>query len=423
MRDGLDPGALARAALPVAAIASLLVIPGLVILAAQSAGTLGFDFLAYHQAASRVLAGERLYDPTVQQTGGFGLFYYPPPFVLAVLPFALVPAATATWLWIGASMAMLVGGDRPPARRVDRPLGDAPARRPVVAGRLRPEARPGRPAAVPAVRDRLALARPAAGRRGGRRPRGDRQDPARPDPRLGAAHAPAAGGPPRRRDPRRGGRRGDRGPRRHRRLAGLRRPDPERQRPDHDAPQLHARRRGVPGRRPGGSRDARSSSLSSVLVVAAVILAALRAPADASLLVAIVASQLLSPVLWDHYAMLLLLPVAWLLERRQWWAVLIPLVTSAVTLVVSLPAVIYPVMFWISLLGVLAVGLREGRPTAATATAAGTPPPTASAPGPSPPGSSRLAGDGRRTRDAGRRPAPASASSTASTPRPGSASS
>ena len=68
-----------------------------------------------------------------------------------------------------------------------------------------------------------------------------------------------------------------------------------------------------------------------MLVVAAVILAALRARADASLLVAIVASQLLSPVLWDHYAMLLLLPVAWLLERRQWWAVLIPLVTSAVT--------------------------------------------------------------------------------------------
>src|SRR5436190_10666235 len=110
MRDGLDLRALARAALPVAAIASLLLIPGLVILAAQSAGTLGFDFLAYHQAASRVLAGERLYDPTVQQTGGFGLFYYPPPFVLAILPFALAPPATATWLWIGASMAMLVAG-------------------------------------------------------------------------------------------------------------------------------------------------------------------------------------------------------------------------------------------------------------------------------------------------------------------------
>ena len=98
---------------------------------------------------------------------------------------------------------------------------------------------------------------------------------------------------------------------------------------------------------------------------------------------------------------------------------LIPLVTSAVTLFVSLPAVIYPVMFWISLLGVLAVGLREGRPIAATRPRRERPPPTASAPGPSPPGSPRPAGDGRRTRDAGRGSAPQPASSTASTRRPG----
>ncbi len=101
---------------------------------------------------------------------------------------------------------------------------------------------------------------------------------------------------------------------------------------------------------------------SSALVVMVVIVAILRTGPDASLLATIVASQLLSPVLWDHYAMLLLLPVAWLLERRQWWAALIPLVTSAVTLFVSLPAAIYPVMFWVTLLGVLVVGLREGEP-------------------------------------------------------------
>ena len=40
------------------------------------------------------------------------------------------------------------------------------------------------------------------------------------------------------------------------------------------------------------------------------------ATAEASYLVAVVASQLLSPVLWDHYALLLLLPVAWLLAAR-----------------------------------------------------------------------------------------------------------
>ena len=101
---------------------------------------------------------------------------------------------------------------------------------------------------------------------------------------------------------------------------------------------------------------------SSAAAAAAVVVAALRAKADASLLVAVVASQLLSPVLWDHYAMLLLLPVAWLLERRRWWAAAIPLVTSAVTLFVDLPAAIYPVVFWIALIAVLWTGLREAAP-------------------------------------------------------------
>jgi alpha-1,2-mannosyltransferase len=369
MRDGLDPGALARAALPVAAIASLLVIPGLVILAAQAAGTLGFDFLAYQQAASRVLAGERLYDPTVQQTGGFGLFYYPPPFVLAVLPFALVPAATATWLWLGASMAMLVAGvallpvgvtvrwttlllaglSWPVAyalklgqvgpllfllfsigwRWLDRPLAVGAA---------------GALGAIVKLQPGLILVWAVLTRRfravllGGAI--------------LVVAAAAATvvlGGVGVWQDY----------------VALIRNVSDPITTPHNFTPGAAAYQAGVPA----GLATA-IQVLSSVLVVAAVILAALRAPADASLLVAIVASQLLSPVLWDHYAMLLLLPVAWLLERRQWWAVLIPLVTSAVTLVVSLPAVIYPVMFWISLLGVLAVGLREGRPTAVIATGA-----------------------------------------------------
>ena len=80
---------------------------------------------------------------------------------------------------------------------------------------------------------------------------------------------------------------------------------------------------------------------------------------EASYLVTVVSSQLLSPILWDHYAMLLLLPVAWLLARRQWWAVLIPLLTSVVALFVGMPAVLYPIAFWATLLGVLGVGWRE----------------------------------------------------------------
>jgi len=101
---------------------------------------------------------------------------------------------------------------------------------------------------------------------------------------------------------------------------------------------------------------------STAAAAFAVAVAAVRARPDSSLMVAVVASQLLSPVLWDHYAMLLLLPVAWLLERGRWWAVAIPLVTSAATLFVDLPAAIYPVVFWITLLAVLWAGLREARP-------------------------------------------------------------
>jgi hypothetical protein len=41
--------------------------------------------------------------------------------------------------------------------------------------------------------------------------------------------------------------------------------------------------------------------------------------------VTIVASQLLSAPLRDHYAVLLLLPVAWLVGRGRTWAALIPL--------------------------------------------------------------------------------------------------
>ena len=77
-------------------------------------------------------------------------------------------------------------------------------------------------------------------------------------------------------------------------------------------------------------------------------------------LTAVTASQLLSPVLWDHYAMLLLLPTAWLLDRRQWWAVAIPLATSIV--LTGLPPVVYPVAFWVALVAPIVVGARSAGP-------------------------------------------------------------
>ena len=67
--------------------------------------------------------------------------------------------------------------------------------------------------------------------------------------------------------------------------------------------------------------------LASVAVAAAAALAAWRWSSPvASLQVTIVVSQLLSAPLRDHYAVLLLLPVAWLVGRGHRWAALIPLI-------------------------------------------------------------------------------------------------
>ena len=61
------------------------------------------------------------------------------------------------------------------------------------------------------------------------------------------------------------------------------------------------------------------------LVAGVVLFTVWRASAVASYLAFVVASQFLSPVLWDHYAVVLLLPIAWLLERRHLWAAAVPL--------------------------------------------------------------------------------------------------
>jgi len=97
---------------------------------------------------------------------------------------------------------------------------------------------------------------------------------------------------------------------------------------------------------------------SSAAVVAMILVAALRAESAASYLATVVASQLLSPVLWDHYAMLLLLPVAYLVQRGHWWSILIPLSASVLALGLT-PPILYPLAFWVSLVAVVVVGRRE----------------------------------------------------------------
>ncbi len=332
---------------------------GATLWAAAGAGTLGFDFLAYHQAANRVLAGERLYDPSIQATGGFGLFYYPPPFVFAILPLAPLDPTVATWVWAGLSVVafgmgvalmpvtttvrwltgLLAGLSWPVAyafklgqvgpllfllfaigwRWMDRPaaLGGSAAAGAIV------KIQPGLVLGWALLTRRWRAVGIGVGV-------------------LAVAAAAATvtmGGLSVWTDY----------------LALLRNVSDPISTPHNFTPGAVAFQLGAPTGLAVGIQVA-----SSVAAVAIAIFAALRAPAVPSYLGAVTASQLLSPVLWDHYAMLLVLPVAYLLERRHWWAVLVPL-SAAVFLIGVTPAAAYPIAFWVTLIAVVVAGLREAR--------------------------------------------------------------
>jgi alpha-1,2-mannosyltransferase len=336
------------------------------LLAAVYQDNLGYDFLAYHQAANRVLAGERLYDPSIQQTGGFGLFYYPPPFVFAILPLAPLDPAAATWLWAGLSVVALAAGlalmpvsatvrwligllaglSWPVAyafklgqvgplllllfaigwRWLDRPvpLGGAAAAGAIV------KIQPGLVLAWALLTRRWRAAAVGAAV-------------------LIVAAAIATltlGGFAVWTDY----------------LALLRNVSDPISTPHNFTPGAVAYQLGVPTGVAGTIQV-----LSTLAAVGIVVITALRGSAGGSYLVAVTASQLLSPVLWDHYAMLLLLPVAYLLQRRQWWAVAVPL-ASAVFVIGVTPPIAYPTAFWVTLLAVAAVAIRE-RPDNLRATA------------------------------------------------------
>jgi hypothetical protein len=95
-----------------------------------------------------------------------------------------------------------------------------------------------------------------------------------------------------------------------------------------------------------GADEATANALqigSMILVVVVTVIAWFRIDHEASLAVTVVASQLLSPLLWDHYAMLLLIPTALLLQRGHWWAAAIPLAGWV-------PGAAYPITFAVALL-------------------------------------------------------------------------
>jgi alpha-1,2-mannosyltransferase len=340
--------------LPPVAMGAFALVVGGVIWASQ--GTFAFDFLAYHQAAERVLAGERLYDTSFEQTGGFGLFYYPPPFVLPILPLALLDGGVASIVWVGVLLAAFFGAIavlpvRAPVKWLLILLAGLswPVAYTFKLGQVGPllmlafavgwrwmdvPARLGSSATVGALiklQPGLVLAWAALTRRWHAVAVG-----------VGVGLVASA-------------------------LATvvvgigawpdyvqlLRQVSDPITTPHNFTPGAVPYQLGAPA-----AIGAVIQAAVAVAVVAAWLVSVRWATSEASFLVTLVASQLLSPVLWDHYAVLLLLPVAWLLQRGHWWAVAVPL---AVALGVPAPPAVYPTLFAAVLVAVLVVGASERR--------------------------------------------------------------
>jgi hypothetical protein len=104
--------------------------------------------------------------------------------------------------------------------------------------------------------------------------------------------------------------------------------------------------------------------LTAAVAAVALVWAWLRAPHEVSLMATVVASQLLASPLRDHYAVLLLLPVAWLLERDRIWAAAFPILGWIALFGNNgawLPASSVPVLMFGCLAAVLWVGRAERR--------------------------------------------------------------
>ncbi len=338
--------------LPIAAV--VVVVLAVATTLAVAGDTLGYDFRAYHAAAARVWAGLSAYDLDFTLAGAFGLFFYPPSFLPLVLPFGLLDAGVATWLWIallasafaGAVAAMpvetrvkwwivLLAGLSWPFvynmklgqvgpllllgfalawRWLERPAGFGIAAAVGAALKLQPGILLGwalltrRWRALAAGIVALAVLV------------------------LAGTLITGVDG--------------------WFTFAGLlaRVSDPI-VTPQNCTPGAVLWQMGVDRGIAGAVQVAWTAT-----VVLVVVVAALRLPPVASFLAFVIATQLVSPILWDHYAVILLLPVAWLLDRGHRWAMLIPLATS-LFLVGEIPPAVYPVAFVV----VLAAVFREGQ--------------------------------------------------------------
>ena len=348
-------------ALPVIAATAVLVSIGLSVWASSAAGTLGYDYLSYDKAIRRFLMGGPLYDVAFDAPGPFGLFFYPPTFVLLVLPLALLTPNAAVWVVTLAMVACFVAAvailpvsgtirwvtlllgalswplvdaiklgqvgpllllafavgwrwiDRPWPLGVATALGTAIKLQPVVlfgwallTGRRRAVVIGLVAFAVIALASTILVGPSAWADETGLLVRLSQP--------VTAAHIVTAG-----------------------RLAfeaGM------------------------------GETVSWLLQLIDWAAIAAVVLYVLgRGSHEASYLAVVTASQAISPILWDHYALMLLLPVAWLLQRRLWWAALIPLATSLPLIEVT-PRVFYPLGYAITLVLIAWQGTaaRRGAP-------------------------------------------------------------
>lgn len=346
--------ALARTALPIVAV--VVVVTLTLAILATAGSTWGYDFQAYRQAAQRLLDGTRLYDPGVDLAGGFAVYLYPPPFAIAFIPFAWLGDPLGLYAWtvllVGCLVVAIAAMPVPPTLRwILLMLAglDWPVLYSIKLGQVGPILlllfvagwrwldRPGGLGATMGI-GALVKVQPAllglwavlTGRWRAAL--------------LGAGVVvatclvtlPIVGT----------GAWAD--------YASLIRQVSEPVRTPHNfTPGAVLYQAGV---------DIGVASMVQWLVVAGslslVVVSARWWSALAAYVVAVVASQLVSPLLWDHYAVVLLLPVAWLTARGAWWALAIPILTS-LPLVSLMPPGVYPLEFMVASVAPLALGRRQ----------------------------------------------------------------
>ena len=315
-------------------------------LVALDLGLFGYDFLAYDAAARRLLDGSPLYDMSHEMAGEFGLYFYPPPFVFLVLPLALGPPETMVWAWFGLLIAAVVGGIMlmPISTRQKWLIlllagSSFPVSKALVLGQVGPLllllfalgwrwlSRDGALAATAAIGamvkvqplivfvwaalvQRWAVVAIGAVLVG-----------------LVAAITTLTAGTQSWIDWV---------------TLLLRVGDP--------VSQVENVNLGALARQAGLDREVAVALHWLGVGLAAVVwlwIAVHRAPI-VGYLATVVTSQLFSPILWDHYAMVLLVPVAWLLSQRVWWAGIVPLL-SPWFLGASIPHAVSYLSFWAAL--------------------------------------------------------------------------